>query len=122
MPRWTQNDITRLKQRNPNIVPSGQVPDAKPQRNKAKPLGKATEGKARSLGCVRGRTAVRFTLRRVRPLDPDAAAGSSKDLLDGLRHSKLLSDDNPWEISLTVDQEKVAHYEEEETLIYITYP
>lgn len=122
MPNWTKDELSRATKRNPNLVPSGQVPDAKPQRNKAKPLGQAVQREACGVRAPNERITVRFVGRRVKPLDPDNFAGSVKDLLDGLRHMGAIDGDEPWRIILETEQEKVAHYEEEETLIYITWP
>lgn len=93
------------------------VPDAEPQRDPAKPLADVAEGEGEIVGRVR----VKFTLCRVQPLDPESAAGSTKDLTDGLRHAGLLQDDNPYEITLETAQAKVAKYSQERTEIVITY-
>jgi hypothetical protein len=60
---------------------------------------------------------VRFTGFRVKPLDPDNFAASCKDLLDGLRHARLLPSDDPWTITFETIQEKVSHYKQECTII-----
>lgn len=74
------------------------------------------------MGCIVGRIGVRYVLHRVRPYDPENACAGTKDLTDGLRRSGLIPEDNPWTISLTVDQVKVRHYHEEKTEIFVTYP
>ena len=66
-----------------------------------------------------GRIAVRFISRRVRLIDPDNL--TPKYLLDGLRYAGLIFDDRAEDITVSCDQEKVAHREEEETIIEITY-
>lgn len=91
------------------------LPDPKPQRDQAEPLGKATKGKEQSIPRIR----VRFTGYRVRPLDPDNFAGSCKDLLDGLRHAGLIPGDEPWRIILETDQVRVGAFKEEKTVIEI---
>lgn len=68
------------------------------------------------------RIVVRFTGKRVRPLDPDNFAGSVKDLLDGLRHSGLIPGDEPWRIRLETEQIRVAHFKDEKTVIEIYDP
>lgn len=117
MPNWSRDDLTRAQRRNPNLVPAGQVQDSKPLK-RPKELVRRGEGEAQSSG----RVALRFTLRRVRLLDVCAKHQSCKALIDGLRYAALIRDDREEDITLQVDQEKVAHYEEEETLIWITYP
>jgi hypothetical protein len=97
---------------------TSQVSHPKPKRDKKAALGRADEREASGMGRIK----IRFTGRRVRPLDPDNFAGSVKDLLDGLRHSQLISGDEPWRIILETEQEKVDHYYEEETIIEITIP
>jgi len=97
---------------------NGEVSHAQPEHNKAPTLGRAGPREKESVA----RITVRFIGYRVRPLDPDNFAGSVKDLLDGLRHCKLLPGDEPWRIKLETEQEKVARYSEERTEIVITYP
>jgi Holliday junction resolvase RusA-like endonuclease len=92
------------------------------EQNYAPALGSAIQRKKDGLGLAVGRIEVRFTLFRVRCLDPDNAAASTKNLLDGLRHSGLLSEDNPWTIRLQVEQEKVKSFDQEKTEIEINYP
>lgn len=97
---------------------TSQVSHPKPKRNKASALGSAIQREM----CSNERTRIRFTGRRVRPLDPDNFAGGVKDLLDGLRHSGIISGDEPWKIILETNQEKVNHFYEEETIIQIITP
>ena len=100
------------------IKPRSQVSNAKPKRHKAPTLGAAICGEAKSPA----RTIVRFEGFRVRPLDPDNFAGSVKDLLDGLRHAKLISGDEPWRIVLETEQVKVSSFKDERTEITIITP
>ena len=93
------------------------LPDTKPERHEAKPLGEAIQGKAEGVP----RTTVRFVGYRVRPLDPDNFAGSVKDLLDGLRHAGLIRGDEYWRIRLETEQERVGSFKEERTTIEIIY-
>lgn len=92
------------------------------KQDNAPALGSPIQGKKVGLGLAIGRVEVRFTLFRVRCLDPDNAAASTKNLLDGLRHAGLLSEDNPWTIRLQVEQEKVKSFDQEKTEIEINYP
>lgn len=92
--------------------------DAKPERDKASALGSSASRKEKSME----RITVRFTGHRVRPLDPDNFAASIKDLLDGLRHLRLLPGDEPWLIKLETEQEKVSSFKEERTEIELIYP
>lgn len=92
--------------------------DTEPQYNQEEALGGPAEGEETSLG----RTYVRFTGYRVRPLDPDNFAGSIKDLLDGLRHAHLIRGDEPWKIILQTDQIKVKTFAQECTVIEIIWP
>ncbi len=89
-----------------------------PQHHQTPALDRADEGETSSLG----RVAVRFIGYRVRPLDPDNFAGSTKDLLDGCVKAGLLAGDEWWRITLETRQEKVKSYEEEKTTIEIEYP
>lgn len=63
------------------------------------------------------RVAVRIESRRSRLIDPDNLC--PKYLIDGLRYSGLLQDDNPEQITLEVTQTKVKKGEEE-TIIELT--
>lgn len=92
------------------------VPDSKPQPDQASTLVSPISGEAKSVL----RATVCFTLFRVKLLDPDNAAGSVKDLLDGLRHAGLISGDEWHRIKLEVEQIKVSHYSEEKTVIRVT--
>ena len=104
--------------RKPNANnPPPQIPHAEPQQRPEK-LVCCGEGKAQSTK----RIALVFTLRRVRLLDPCAKYGSCKALIDGLRYANILRDDREEDITLEVNQEKIAHFKDEETLIRITIP
>ena len=93
-----------------------------PKQDHAPTLGSPVQRKKAGLGLAIGRIEVRFTLFRVRCLDPDNAAASTKNLLDGLRHARILPEDNPWTIRLQVEQEKVKSFDQEKTEIEINYP
>lgn len=98
--------------------PDRPLPNPKPKRDQAPALGSTVPGKAKS----HVRTIVRFVGYRVRPLDPDNFAGGVKDLLDGLRHARIISGDEPWEIILQTEQVKVSTFKEERTEIEIELP
>ena len=89
-----------------------------PEQDKKTALGGASQGKKGSVE----RVTVRFVGYRVRMLDPDNFAGSTKDLLDGLRHSGLIFDDRWQDIRLETEQKKVSTYKEERTEVYIKIP
>ena len=109
--KWTPEQYANYQNRRA-------ISNSKPERDQTPALGGAVPGKA---GCVQ-RIVVRFTGFRVKPLDPDNFAGSTKDLLDGLRHAGLIPGDTPWEIRLETEQGRVSHYSDERTEIEITYP
>lgn len=95
--------------------PSRPLQDTKPQRLPKTALGSTVSGEAPSME----RITVRFTGYRVRPLDPDNFAGSTKALLDGLRHAKLIHGDENWRIILETAQVRVKSFKEECTVIEI---
>ena len=122
--RLTSEDLVRIKQQRgygiasstrPDSLPVCTVPDAKPERHEAPALERAAQGAKESVS----RVIVRFVGYRVHPLDPDNFAGSVKDLLDGLRHAGIILGDEPWRIKLETEQEKVAHFADERTVIEI---
>lgn len=94
------------------------LPNPKPKYDKKTTLGKAVQGEKSGVERIK----VSFTLYRIKLLDPDNAAGSVKDLLDGLRHSGLIADDDWKSIRLSTGQEKVNHFAEEKTVVKIKYP
>lgn len=95
--------------------PDRQLPHALPELDQAPALGGTVSGEEKSME----RVVVRFTGHRVRPLDPDNFAASTKDLLDGLRHAGLIFGDEPWRISLQTEQVKVRAFKDERTVIEI---
>jgi hypothetical protein len=86
--------------------------------NKTATLDPAIQRKKESSG----RATVRYRLCRVRPLDPDNATGSTKDLTDALCLCGLLQGDDPTKITLIVEQERVKSYSDERTEIEIEWP
>ena len=97
---------------------NGSVSYSEPQHHETAALGATVQGKTKSIPRIR----IRFTGYRVRPLDPDNFAGSCKDLLDGLRHSGIISGDEPWKIIFETEQEKVGSFVEEKTVIELEIP
>ncbi len=93
------------------------IPNTKPLE---RPLALASGGKREAQGTRR--IALSFTLRRVRLLDPCAKYGSCKAIIDGLRYAGLIHNDREEDIILEVNQEKVHHFQDEETILTITYP
>ena len=69
-----------------------------------------------------GRVIVRITDLRVRPTDPDNLAGGCKALLDCLRYAGLIPDDNPAQIKLEVESQKVRKRSSEKTIVELIYP
>ena len=116
MRRCMHRDPT-LRKPNANHHPTTQIQNTEPQQRPEK-LVCDSKGEAQSTG----RVALVFTLRRVRLLDPCAKYGSCKALIDGLRYAGILYDDREEDITLEVNQEKVRHFKDEETLISITLP
>ena len=63
---------------------------------------------------------VRIVSRRVRLCDPDNLVGGCKHLIDSLRLTRIIPEDDPQAITLEVSQEKVKTYKEEETWVEVT--
>ena len=78
------------------------------------PMG-ADKGKTQSAT----RFAVGITSFRMRELDPDNLAGGCKYVVDALRYGRLIPNDSPKDIDLTIRQKKVASKEQERTEIEI---
>jgi hypothetical protein len=72
--------------------------------------------------CRSGRITVHVRSFRRRTLDIDNCTGGAKYILDSIRYAKLIPDDRPEDITLSVDQVKVKGKEAERTEIEITYP
>lgn len=102
----------------PDSAPRHTLPHSVPQRDQAPALDTADEGEEGRTGRVK----VRFVGYRVRPLDPDNFAGSTKDLLDGLRHAGLIPEDTPEVIVLETEQVRVSSFKQERTEIFLTWP
>lgn len=83
------------------------------------PVGKV-EGKE-GHGAEDGpRHRVRIVSRRVRLCDPDNLVGGCKHLVDSLRDTEIIPEDNPQAITLEVSQEKVSSYAQEETWVEVS--
>lgn len=65
---------------------------------------------------------VRIERRSVAPLDADNFAGGCKALIDCLRQSGIIEDDDPESLEVTFAQVRVRHKREEGTLIEIQGP
>lgn len=63
---------------------------------------------------------VRIISRRVRLCDPDNLVGGVKHLVDSLRLTRIIPEDDPKAITLHVSQEKVSSYSKEETWVEVT--
>ena len=74
---------------------------------------------AKRKGKSKARASVCITSFRTRLLDIDNAFGGQKFLLDAIRMSRLIEDDSPDKIDLTVKQVKVKTKKEERTEIEI---
>jgi hypothetical protein len=94
------------------------LPNSDPQSDEKTTLDRTIPRKKEMLG----RITLRYRLCRVRPLDPDNATGSTKDLTDGICRCGLIPGDDPTQITLIVEQERVERYSDERTEVYITYP
>ena len=95
-----------------------EIPDSEPQHHQTPALDGAIQREKQGVGRIR----VSFTGYRVRPIDPDGFAGSTKDLLDGIRRAGLIPYDSWRDITLETQQEKVKTYAEERTEIEIEIP
>lgn len=90
----------------------------KPEPDKGPSLVKNLARKKKSNDRIR----VRYHFYRIRPIDPDNAAASTKTLTDLLRRCGFIQGDNPTQITLEIDQSKVDHVFDERTDIEIEYP
>ena len=94
------------------------LPHAKPECNASEPLERAAARKEKGVG----RVGLRFVGYRVRLLDPDGFAGSTKHFIDGLRAAGIIRDDTTEHITLETSQVRVATFAEERTEIEIDLP
>jgi hypothetical protein len=94
------------------------IPAAVPQRDAPTTLVKKGQGK----GTIRGRTRVCYRGFFVRPLDTDNLAAGTKQITDTLTRCGLLPADDPYNLSIQWEQEKVVHFADERLEITITKP
>jgi hypothetical protein len=111
------NASESFRRRNPSLFSVKPSISHAEQCERPKELARSDAGKAPGASCP----LVCFTLHRVQLLDVDAKYGSVKDLLDGLQYAGLIAGDKEGQIDLKVEQIKVKHREEEQTVIEITY-
>jgi hypothetical protein len=117
-----EQQLRAILARNPAITandPAGrQVRDPEPKRDPETALDEMEEGEAEG----NKRIGIRFVGYRCKLLDPDNFAGSTKDLIDGLRKFGAITEDTPDKITLETEQVRVRKRKEERTEIVITYP
>lgn len=94
-----------------------ELPATKPVK-----LAPTLAGKSGGKTSSAGRPHCRITQCRVKLLDVDSKWSAVKDLLDALVACGALPGDREDQITLEVQQVKVAHFAEEKTLIEITFP
>jgi hypothetical protein len=94
------------------------LPDAHPKCHKKAALERPVSREKESMG----RTTLSYRIFRVRVLDPDTVAGSTKDLTDGLQRCGLIPGDDPTQIRLEVEQERVKSFADERVELTITWP
>jgi len=78
-----------------------------------------TEGKESDEQRSGPRHHVRIKSHRVRLLDIDNLYGGAKHLIDSLRLSGIIPDDDPTSITLEVTQEKIKGYANEKTEVEV---
>lgn len=113
MHNWSRYALI-LNENNP--IPEG-LRDPKPERI---PVGQL-EGGIRGETKSSSRIVVRIERRSTHLLDPDNLYGSCKPLIDCLRSSELIDDDDSESIALSVKQSKVKTRKEHETIVEIDY-
>lgn len=94
------------------------LPRSKPQHAQA--LAGSPPREVQSKHGAGPRIVVSITGHRVRLLDADNFAGGSKALVDQLRYSGLIPNDDPETITLQTEQVRVAHYHQEHTAIELS--
>ena len=124
-----ETDLKNILARNPQLTVSEagdaarnyfsntrQIPAKEPERREKDALASLAKGETQGMVCP----TVSFIFYRVRLVDVDAL--NPKDLIDGLVKAGLLPGDKVGEIILEPPtQEKVAHRNQEETVIRIRY-
>jgi hypothetical protein len=119
MAQITPNELKRLFPRATKSVTAANSAPSCPVPEPIVCNGPLAEKKGEELytACLTVRTKVRVISYRCRLLDPDNLC--PKYFIDGLRYARLILNDSPDLIDLTVSQEKVKTKAEEKTLIEI---
>jgi Holliday junction resolvase RusA-like endonuclease len=103
--------------------PSRRLLDTLTQHAPKLPLVKVRKAKETSEDCT-AKCNPQYTLALTRfstkTLDIDNLAGGSKPLIDQIRYSKLIPDDNPESVEITFSQVKVKTQSEQRTEVRIT--
>jgi hypothetical protein len=94
------------------------LPPSQSKQDSGSALVDKAQGKAES----DARVGISIVMYRVRTLDPDNSYASAKPLLDGLQSCGIISGDSDKDITLSVEQVKVAHFKDEKTVLNINYP
>ncbi len=116
----TRNEIIRRYPRaseafiRANLSAGDPIPDTE-QRQRPEALARRDEGEAPRPGLRH----CRFTLCRKQLLDVDAKYASVKDILDFLAICRVIRGDKEGEITLEVNQRKIAKGEPERTIIEV---
>lgn len=97
---------------------AAKTPNSEPKRTDRRALVGLPEAKAGN----RQRHRVRIERRSVAPIDADNFAGGCKALIDCLRQSGIIEDDDPESLEVTFAQVRVRHKRDEGTLIEIQGP
>jgi len=103
--------------------PARRLPDTLTQHAPKRSLVKIPKAKEPSEDCT-AKCNPLYTLSITRystkTLDVDNLAGGSKPLIDQIRYSKLIRDDNPESVEITFSQVKVKTQAEQRTEVRIT--
>jgi hypothetical protein len=103
--------------------PSRRLPDTLTQHAPKRSLDKVHKAKEPSKDCT-AKCNPQYTLALTRystkTLDVDNLAGGCKPLIDQIRYSKLIPDDNPESVEITFSQVKVKTQAEQRTEVRIT--
>ena len=91
--------------------------DSQPERAHGETLDTLLQREKESFA----RAHVCITAFTVRPRDCDNLGGGCKALLDAIKNIHLIPDDDPYSIEFEVKQRHVDHFDQEKTLVVITY-
>lgn len=114
-------NLNKLKNQDENRT-RHKLPSSKPKLPDAMALEDTHDGKGKSSLCADQRVRVQIIVRRVRLCDHDNITGGCKPLIDGLRSSRLIKEDNVKTICLEVSQEQVKRISQEGVTVILTYP